>query len=158
MPYKIVKPVIDCNVRNLCTRKYPNHPKGCPNYGKKAGCPPHCRSIEEIIDLDSDIFVVWNIFDFAAHCQWMKVKHPQWSTRQVECCLYWQQGARKELGLEIIKFTKLTYKNGNPTRIVLLVPEARGVNVTETMKSIGEVLEWPPKTKTYQVALIGTKI
>jgi hypothetical protein len=29
------------------------------------------------------------------------------------------------------------------------------VNITETMESVGIVLEWPPENLTYQVALAG---
>ena len=155
MPYKIIQPVIDYSVRNLCTRKYPNHPKGCPNYRKKTGCPPDCKIIKDIIRLDYIIFAVWNIFDFRAHCQKMREKHPNWSDRQIECCLYWQQTARKQLEYEIDKFNNAKIMLNT---LVIRCPESRGINVTETMKSIGEILEWPPKTKTYQVALAGTKI
>jgi hypothetical protein len=44
--------------------------------------------------------------------------------------------------------------------VVFLVPEAHGLNVTATMKSIGIELEWPPKTVTYQIALasVGEKV
>ena len=155
MPYKIVEPVIDYTVRSLCIRPYPNHPKGCPNYQKRTSCPPHCNIIKDVLKLNHIIVVVWNVFDFASHCQRMREKHPHWSERQVECCLYWQQGARKQLENEIDTF--LNTKIFLHPRIIR-TPEARGVNVTETMKSIGEILEWPPKTKTYQVALVGTKI
>lgn len=155
MPYKIVEPVIDYRVRNLCTQKYPNHPKGCPNYDKKVGCPPHCKSIDDVINLKKPIYAIWNKFNLADHVARMNDLHPFWSWKQLVCCLYWQRGARKQLEQEIRDFNldhSLLYK------IVLRTPEAGGVNVTATMKSIGEILEWPPKTKTYQVALIGTKI
>ena len=155
MPYKIVEPIIDYQVRNLCTRKYPNHPKGCPNYGKKVSCPPQCEKIKDILNLKKPVYIIWNKFHLADHIARMKDLHPFWSWRQLVCCLYWQQGARKQLEREIVDFNldhSLLYQ------IILRIPEARGVNVTETMKSIGEILEWPPKTKTYQVALVGTKI
>jgi len=35
------------------------------------------------------------------------------------------------------------------------VPEAMGVNVTETMKRVGIELEWPPVNVAYQIALAG---
>ena len=34
-------------------------------------------------------------------------------------------------------------------------PEGAGVNITETMKNAGIILEWPPVNYTYQVALAG---
>ena len=154
MPYKVVVPVIDYSVRNLCTRSYPNHLKGCPNYDKKVGCPPQCKRIDKVLNLGEPIYIIWNVFRLADHVARMKVLHPFWTWRQLTCCLYWQPKARKQLEQEIRDFNlehSLLYK------IILRVPEARGVNVTETMKKIGEYLEWPPKTKTYQVALIGQK-
>ena len=160
MPHQIVKPVVDLNVRKLCSESYYNHPKGCPNFGKPR-CPPKCRTIGEIIDLNKLVFAVWNIFDFSQHCAKMRTKHPNWSLRQVECCLYWQPTARKQLKHNITRFKMrhnyshwiivgLNDKLGNP--------EGSGVNVTATMASIGHNLEWPPETKTYQVALAGFPI
>lgn len=32
--------VCDPAIRGLCLRPYYQHPKGCPNYGKKGDCPP----------------------------------------------------------------------------------------------------------------------
>jgi hypothetical protein len=80
----------------------------------------------------------------------MKAKHPTWSQRQLECCLYWQGKARKQLRLRVEAFLK-----NNGSKAVLYCPEACGVDITETMRSIGVELEWPPKIYTYQVALIG---
>jgi predicted metal-binding protein len=38
---------------------------------------------------------------------------------------------------------------------VTTCPEAMGVNITETMKDAGIILEWPPENVTYQIALAG---
>lgn len=150
MSFQNVNLIIDCGVRSLCQRPYPGHPKGCPNYGKKTGCPPGSELITELIDLDQPIFAIWNVFDFTEHIKKMRLKHPAWSERQLSCCLYWQRGARKELKKEIQYFmaTRLGW-------IILRNPESNGVNVTATMFQIGERLEWPPKTKAYQVAIAG---
>ncbi len=152
MPNRILTPIIDYRVRELCAKPYPNHPKGCPNYGRKAGCPPHCWVIENIIDLSKAVFAIWNVFDFGAHCRKMKAKHPEWSQRQIECCLYWQPTARQQLRHQIEMF----YLGNTVSDMkIIKTPEATGVNVTATMKSIGIELEWPPKTITYQVVLAG---
>jgi len=79
MAYKLVSPVIDLSVRQLCKHPYCNHPKGCPNYARKRYCPPDCRLISEIIDLRKDVFVIWNIFSFKEHCEKMSQRHPDWS-------------------------------------------------------------------------------
>ena len=155
MPFKLVKPKIDMSVRKLCRLPYYNHPEGCPNFNHKAGCPPHCDTIEKVIDLSKKTWAIWNIFDFAKHCHRMELLHPKWSKLQVECCLYWQNGARKRLETELNRFTHyIKWSN----IIMLRVPEAHDVNVTATMEGIDEMLEWPPKIKTYQVAIAGMRL
>lgn len=85
----------------------------------------------------------------------MKAIHPGWSQRQVECCLYWQGTARKQLRAEIDIFA---FSITQYIIQILTRPEANGVNVTATMKTVGIELEWPPNKKAYQVALAGTKL
>ena len=153
MGISIVIPEIDYNVRQLCKRPYPNHSNGCPNFGKRASCPPKCKRFETIITTNSSIYVIWNIFDFAKHVAKMKAKHLNWSQRQLECCLYWQGTARKNLRIEIERFkTKYPFD-----WMILLCPEACGINVTTTMAKLGHKLEWPPVNKTYQVAIAGIR-
>ena len=146
-----VDPVLDYSVRGLCTRRYPNHPRGCPNFGKRPTCPPQAPLLENVFDLSQPVYAVWNVFDLASHVDRMREKHPDWTWRQLVNCLYWQGGARKVLRRRVEDFMGGLRAGHCP----LYCPEACGVNVTETMKSIGEILEWPPKTKTYQVALVG---
>lgn len=149
MPYAIVKPVLDYSVRNLCVRPYPLHPKGCPNFGKKDGCPPLAEPISEILDMAAPVYAIWNAFDLLAHVENMRLKHPHWSDRQLYCCLYWQPRARKYLEGQIHTFS---------TRIMarkVYCPEAHGVNVTATMKTLGIELEWPPVNVAYQIILAG---
>jgi predicted metal-binding protein len=149
--YKQVDIVIDQRMRGLCKKPYPNHPKGCPNFDKRHDCPPKVPLIGKVFDLTKPIYAIWNVFDFGGHTARMRDKHPQWSDRQVECCLYWQGSARKQLKSEIEAFTSVMGKH-----VVLTTPEACGVNITETMKNIGVILEWPPVKVTHQVALAGT--
>jgi len=153
MPYKQINPNIDLSVRSVCVRSYPNHPKGCPNFGKKKGCPPQVSIITDILDFTKPIYAIWNIFDFESHCNRMRKLHPNWTQRQVECCLYWQPKARKQLKIEIGIFLDVI-KN----QTILTCPEGNGVNITETMASIGQFLQWPPRTFTYQVVLAGNKL
>ena len=82
----------------------------------------------------------------------MREKHPEWSKRQLECCLYWQGTARKSLR-EKIKLFKIEY----PNLFIAKCPEGSGTNLTETMKQININLEWPPKNYTYQIVLAGIK-
>lgn len=92
-----VTPVIDYSVRNLCVNPYPGHPKGCPNFDKKKGCPPGAALYDQVYDLSKSVYAIINKFDFKAHTDRMRNLHPEWSERQVRCCLYWQKGARREL-------------------------------------------------------------
>jgi hypothetical protein len=153
MPFELVNPVVDIGMRKLCTRPYPGHKRGCPNFNKKKGCPPNTPTIYWELDLDDPIWAIWNVFDFAGHVARMKFVHPEWSDRQLANCLYWQPSARKNLRAEIANFLRTEGKNLH----VLTCPEATGVNVTATMKFLGIDLEWPPKTVAYQVVLAGTK-
>jgi hypothetical protein len=143
---------VDPGLRALCARPYPGHPKGCPNFGKKAKCPPRLPLLDDVLDMRKPVWIVWNVFDMKSHVERMRLKHPAWSDRQLRCCLYWQAGARKELMQKIRWFGEWL---GVPDMTVCASPEGCGVNVTEMMKAVGEDLEWPPVSKAYQVALVG---
>ena len=145
-----VHPVLNHKVRDVCKKPYRNHPKGCPNYGKRDICPPKAKLLHEILDCERMIFCVWNKFDLDAHVNKMKIKHPNWTIYQLRNCLYWQGAARKQLRILAERLLK-DYKG----MMVLYCPEACGVDVTATMKTVGIELEWPPEKYTYQVALLG---
>lgn len=149
-----VVPVIDHTVRKLCTRPYHGHPKGCPNFNKKPGCPPAALNFDLVYDLTKPVFAICNIFDFKGHVEKMKAKHPDWSEYQLRCVLYWQGGARKHLKAHILDFLREHQSQGYR---IETCPEAMGVNITETMKSAGVILEWPPQNVTYQIALAGIR-
>jgi predicted metal-binding protein len=151
--------VLDRSVRGLCAKAYPGHPKGCPNLGRRATCPPQAPLFELTYDL-SEVWAIWNVFDFGAHVSRMRALHPTWSQRQVECCRYWQNGARKSLDREIHNFF-VAYQTEplgpNPLPAVTRCPEAMGVDITKTMYALGVRLEWPPKNYAVQVALAARR-
>jgi hypothetical protein len=153
MPWAKVNPVVEGSVRDLCMRPYPGHKKGCPNFGKKTGCPPTCPYIDEILDLKQDVWAIWSTFDLGSHVSRMRELHPGWSDRQLVCCLYWQPKARIVLRGVIRDFLV-----EHPGLVVVQTPEAAGVQLTTTMEQVGEVLEWPPVTKTYQIVLAGSSV
>lgn len=150
MPVSFVTPVIDRSVRGLCAKPYRGHPKGCPNFRKRETCPPTASMYGDVYDLTLPVVAVWNVFDLADHVSRMRSKHPNWSWAQLTCCLYWQGAARKYLRAKILHALA-----EHPALRAETCPEAMGVDVTATMKSIGVELEWPPKTKTVQVALVA---
>mgnify|MGYP007123669347 CR=1 FL=1 len=153
MPYSRATVVYDPKLLALCRKAYEGHPKGCPNWRKRVDCPPQAGMLPTLLDLGQPVFAVWNVFDLGAHIERMRGRHPGWSWRQLTCCLYWQGTARKALKEEIQGFLQ-----AQPYRThwrILTCPEACGLNVTAMMKTLGHNLEWPPMTKTYQVALAG---
>lgn len=142
--------------RCMCMMEYPNHKKGCPNYGKKEGCPPSAPMFDSVYDLSKPIYAIYNVFNFKRHVECMRDKHPDWSKRKLECCLYWQGTARKDLKKRIEMFERFiptTYKD----YAITTVPEAMGVQVTETMKKVGIEIEWPPVHIAFQIAFAGEK-
>jgi hypothetical protein len=157
MPWSEAVPVLlDCRPEELCSRRYHGHARGCPNYGKRVTCPPQAALWTQRFIDQRRWFVIWNAFPFGEHIQKMRARHPDWSERQLANCLYWQGTARKQLRATIVEFARVLIDDGIPPKTNILhtsIPEAHGVNVTETMKSIGHDLEWPPKTVAYQVAL-----
>lgn len=145
----VIQPVM----RGMCRKPYPNHPHGCPNFNHKAGCPPNTPLFSEVIDLTKPVFAIVNEFDFGAHVAKMKAAHPQWTERQLTCCLYWQTTARKALKAGMQDFQRL-----HPEYTIDTCPEAKGVNITETLRKAGLELEWPPRNIARQVALAGVAL
>ena len=150
--HKQVQVTVDYSVKELCGKKYPNHPKGCPNLGKRKDCPPFAPKIEDVLDLSKPVYAVYNVFLFGEHVARMKENHPEWTDRQAKCCLYWQSKARKQLMAKIVDF-----KEQFPKLYIVKNPEACGVDLTSTMRSAGIRLEWPPEKLTYQIVLAGTQ-
>jgi hypothetical protein len=150
MVIELKEVVVEPRMRGLCRLPYPGHPRGCPNFGRKAGCPPSCPMIGDAIDLGRPVFAIVNEFDLAAHVLRMRLRHPGWSERQLVCCLYWQPTARKHLTAKLMAFLA-----AHPDYVSDACPEAGGVNVTETLRRAGLELEWPPVKVARQVALAG---
>jgi len=148
---KLNELIIDPKVRGLCVKPYPNHKKGCPNYAKKKGCPPMCPVISETLDLSQPVYAIWNTFPIGEHVERMKAKHPDWTERQLYCCLYWQPKARKQLRQLVDEFCFAMRQSFT----IVACPEAQGVNLTETMKGVGVELEWPPRINARQIVIAG---
>ena len=149
-----VHPVVDYSVRALCIKPYYNHPKGCPNYdNKRLDCPPYAPLFIDWCNYSYPIYLIWNRFDLLAHVERMRKKHSDWTDRQLYCCLYWQGTARSQL-----KKTCAEFLERYPSYTVSYVPEAMGINVTETAKELGIILEWPPRNYAYQIAIAGELI
>lgn len=153
---RIVKPVYRPSVRDLCTKRYHNHPKGCPNFNKRADCPPNVKLLPEIFDTTRTFWALWAEFDLAAQVERMRAKLPLWTYPQLSCCLYWQGSVRKFLRDNTRKWIA-NYAKTHKGVIYTEGPEAIGVDVTATMKQIGVTLEWPPKQIVRKIILLGVK-
>jgi len=149
--------------QNLCRAPYHNHPKGCPNYGKRPDCPP-CARVDEIFDLTKPMYVIYTEFPVGEFAERMRVNHPEWSDtpRQWYNCIRWQGTARKQHKVDIRSFKFSMLLKNNRDIVVDTNPEALGVNVTEIMKQVGIDLEWnyhedhDINRKTYRVSIAGT--
>ncbi len=141
--------------RALCIRPYPNHPRGCPNYDKKSGCPPDVPMFDDYVDITQPVYAIFNTFDVGAHAARMRDRHPKWTERQCYNLLYWQPTARKQLRGKIRRFLLgFSARGKSPPRLVAC-PEAMGVNITQTMSDVDIELEWPPRKTAYQIVLAG---
>ena len=142
--------VFDERVRNWCKFPYPDHPKGCPNYGAIDRCPPQAPMVFDFIDMNMPIFFAVITFDLKTHMERMIDIHPDWSGKQARCILYWQNGVRKQLGQACNTFIS------NKLLIYDLCPEAMGVNVFRTLHRIGIPIKKNPTETVYKVAIIGS--
>ena len=155
MPYHEVVPLLlTASPGELCCRPYHNHRRGCPNYGKRATCPPQAKRWNGQYVLYHYFVAVWSFYPFAEHVKRMRTKHPDWTQRQLECCLYWQGTARKALRSEIKTFLSSLSADDRKRASVHEVPEAHGVNVTATMRRLDVMIEWPPCEYVCHVALV----
>jgi len=154
----VVRLCIDIEAREWCKLPYPNHPRGCPNYGKKATCPPGAPLVADYFDLAKPIFLVGVEFDLLAHSTRMLQGHPGWSDRQARCVLYWQpkvNGILKRAADEFCMF--LVCSSPVPVGIIYtLCPEAMGVNVIATALDCGIPIQVRPAEKVWKIALVGT--
>lgn len=143
--------IFNPKVRLLCKLPYPNHPKGCPNYGIKKDCPPKAKFFHSI--LMPPFTLVGVRFNLKEHIEKMRQKHPEWTYRQLKCLLYWQNHVNKLLS-EVCE--KILSSKGNDFTSVYS-PEATGIDVFVTCKNIGIRLVRHPRKYVWKVAIIGKK-
>ncbi len=142
--------VVNMKAREWCKLPYPGHPKGCPNYGKKAICPPTVDTIDQVFDLARPCWFVIEEFDLGAQAKRMKKIHPEKSEKWCRNSRYWQAGVRNRLE-ERTKFEMV----GKPGTISTDCPEAMGVNVILTLRRLGLPIRTKPDRTVYKAALVG---
>ena len=144
------KLIIDHRAREWCKLPYPDHPKGCPNFGKKSICPPQVSTIEDWLENTDELRFVYVSFNLKEHAERMLERNPHWSQRQARCLLYWQPKVNKAL---VSLVSTLAHKNGIK---ITYCPEAMGVDVIKTAQSAGLPIVAPPIDVVYKIALVAT--
>jgi len=135
-----------------CRLSYIDHPKGCPNYGKKKKCPPYAKPFEDLIE--PPYYIIVQEFDLEAQMKRMKKCHPDWTDRQCRNPRYWQGGVVKKLREEAYNFVE---SHPEENLMVLEIPEANGVHVFKTCRNIGITLDRNPQKIVRKVMIIGKK-
>lgn len=146
------KIVFSATIGHLCARPYPGHPHGCPNYGRKSGCPPRQLLIDRVLDFSQPIYVIWVELNLAQWVKRMAELHPKLKTYAQRANLrYWQPAMRSQLN----SIVNRAIQDGSIE--IAVDPEAHGVNVSALMRLVGVELEWPPKKFVRKVVLAGLK-
>jgi hypothetical protein len=148
-------------VIRLCKQPYYIHKDGCPNLGKKEGCPPVLH-IEEEFDLNS-IHLLTVKFPLGEFVNCKREKHPNWSNRALINQRHWQGHLKRLLNTRWDEI-----KERYPEHVVIYNPEAKGVNVEKTLHSVRIDLDWPrPNSKkeithipeyVYHVYFLGKRL
>ena len=137
------------NAAEWCRLPYPDHPRGCPAYGKRGDCPPRARRFNSVFL--PPFYLVAVRFDLQNHVQRMLAKHKDWTVRQARCVLYWQKRVDAQLVAECEKRLRTLPSGFGYT----LKPEAMGVNVITTCLKQGISIEVKPKHYAWKIAIIG---
>ncbi|MFA5731568.1 MAG: hypothetical protein WC934_06150 [Acidithiobacillus sp.] len=167
------------NIGRFCRLPYPDHPNGCPNFGKNELCPPLFKPIPHTKFNDySKLMLLWAEFDFKSYKiemkqQWIEnnkskgiEKEP--TDKQISCCLYWQNSVKRI----IIKSLNTMIKDKNISEPSLILAcgsgfkhkkganncasmEAGGINVILTFKKLHIDIEVKPVNKVILCILLG---
>ena len=139
-------------VRKWCLLPYPGHPHGYPMYGKRTGCPPIAPMLDELVE--PPFYLVIREFDLEAQEKQMRARHPEWSRKQCRNPRYWQQGLMRDLIREAEEFAAWNL----PKSMILVRPEAHGVNLFSTCRIHGITIEKDPQRVVKKMVLIGKRI
>ena len=149
---------LDKNFQGICKKPYHGHAKGCPNYGKRKDCPPNLSLLDDSLDFEKDMYLIYTSYPVGKFAERMRKTHSEWTDRQIYNPRLWQPTARKKHREEIQKFMEM-----HPQLYVETNAEARGTNFTALMKTQGIDLnwQWPPEHNleniTYRISIGGMK-
>lgn len=121
----------------------------CMNFPK---CPESRPDFEEL-DGRYDWYVIIEEFDISSWEAKQRLKHPEWTVRQLRNPRHWQKGVVKKL-----REATHYWFNQLDAEIMLDIPEASGVNLVRTMADIGITLEWGTTARTIRkIMMIGKR-
>ncbi len=145
-----VEAVCDPRMKVHCLDPYHAHPKGCPNWNYKTGCPPHVPYFPDVYC--TDVYIAAIRFNFGQYLSEKREKHPDWTDRALRNPRHWQAHVRSDFH----HFLEEELPN-HPEIMgdVLLSPEAMGVNLFATCQKAGIFLEHTPTNFVYNIALIA---
>jgi hypothetical protein len=154
--------VYDTRIKSWCKFSYPGHPNGCPNYllPNKPKCPMSTPMVNKFFNLKRPLFFTFVEFNLQEHVNNMRIKHPDWTERQLRNVLYWQAKPKHCLKKNV-KLALEKYKTFFPYGKIdayCTMPESLGIHVYNTMRRHNIFLERIRHLKTARfIAFIGTK-
>ncbi len=144
-----VEPVLLPSRSDVCRACYPGHPDGCPKYGRHPDCPPRAAWFTR--RFQGGVRIAAIVFDFAGFLAWRRSLRPDWTEKALRNQRHWQKHLAAALNRSL---ERVDLADGEE---VILNPEAQGIDVTATCARAGIRLEWPPKDKVHQVAMIARR-
>ena len=148
-----VEAVCDPRMKAHCLDPYYKHPKGCPNWNYKEGCPPHVPYFPKVYS--KDIYIATVRFNFADYLASRKLAHPDWTEKALKNPRHWQGHVRSELRSFLFDYLS---DHPNIDGEIIFNPEALGINVFATCEKAGIILEHTPEHFVYNVAIIAKKL
>jgi predicted metal-binding protein len=139
-------------VGDWCKLSYPEHPKGCPNYGKSETCPPNAPFLKEKLKQYEKFTLYYIRINYKGYIEYKLKQHPDWTLRNCRNVNRWQSSAKKYLRESIpieirespnyfILWSGSGSKKSKNQKIKKESPkyamESVGINVMSTFKQLG---------------------
>lgn len=160
-----LKPITNpkAKIRFLCQLPYEGHPSGCPSF-KSHLCPPMAfdqqSQIRQQLQTLPNLLLFIAKFNFAKYQTEMQWKHKTWSSKQIQCCLYYQKSVKKYFFAYIANHcdiqNDLILGCGSGFHRECYSMEAIGINVFGTLKNLRIPFEVKPKTMITFVSLVAS--
>jgi predicted metal-binding protein len=149
------------NIGEWCKKPYPGHKHGCPNYGKKELCPPFSKFMKDNIEKYHYFYLIYAEFDFRGYKDEMSILLPDWTEKQLGCCLYWQTQLKNKFYTyvkEFITSTDLLLGCGSGFGKNIQSMESGGINVFKTLTNNNILYEDRPKNKIVLCCLLCSNV